>query len=106
MPVWWTRRKVLTVTLQRRKQMLGKFIPFNDFTRAQVAQALGTDKVRLNNLIHGGTYPTPNECDVLEKLFGLPVQVLFDKEMLEYRYDWPPPRGIMTSERLRKKAGE
>jgi transcriptional regulator with XRE-family HTH domain len=99
----------------RRQRNFARFIPYHELTRHQVATRLGISKIRLNNIINGDTYPTPEELDNIEQLFGgMPAQVLFDPEMLEYRHDWPPPSGFKQKraaleaeiDRLRKKAGE
>lgn len=70
--------------------MLAKHIKVHDLTYKKTAQALGTDAVRINNLVQGKLYPTPDECDALESLFGLPVATMFEESMLVWRYDWPP----------------
>ena len=47
-------------------------------------------------MINGDTYPAPDELDKIERLFGgMPAEVLFDPELLEYRNNWPPPRGFI-----------
>lgn len=82
------------MALPHRRQQLAKFIPFHDLTPTLVAKALGTDSTRIKNLCRGGAYPSPDEIVALEKLFGLPVEVLFEPEMLAYRNGpWPAPRG-------------
>jgi transcriptional regulator with XRE-family HTH domain len=100
------------VVLPRKRQSnFARFIPYHELTRKQVAEAIGVNMARLGNIINGDTYPTPDELDKIEKLFGgMPAQVLFDKEMLEFRENWPPPKGIQVKlaelERLRREAGE
>lgn len=95
----------------RRQRNFARFIPYHELTREQVAAAIGVNKVRLNNIINGDTFPTPDELDKIEQLFGgMPAEVLFDEEMLEYRHNWPPPRGFQARmaelERLRREAGQ
>ena len=78
------------MALPRRRQPLAKFIKIHDLTYLKVANALGTNRARVANMVQGMLYPSPHECDVLESLFGLPAQVLFEPPMLAWRYDWPP----------------
>ncbi|KZE89095.1 helix-turn-helix domain-containing protein [Microbacterium sp. TNHR37B] len=101
------------MALPHRRQQLAKFIPFHDLTLQQVAAALRTDTVRVANLTKGHTYPTPDEIEALERLFGLPVDVLFEPDLLVFRDDWPESQGLRQAatkraelERLRRKAGE
>jgi hypothetical protein len=96
------------VALPHRKQQLQKFIPFHDLTIEQVALALGCNSIRVKNLCQGHIYPTPAECDALERLFGLPVEVLLEARLIAYRYDWPPPRGMAAAveNELRRRGGE
>ena len=79
------------MALPHRRQQLAKFIKVHDLTYKKVAAALGTNPVRVNNLAHGGTFPKPDEIRALVSLFGLPIEVLFDDDMLEqwhsYRAD-------------------
>lgn len=90
-----------------RRQQLAKFIPYHDLTRAQVGAALGCDAVRVGNLSWGRTYPTPDECDALERLFGLPVEVLLEPDLLIYRHNWPPLRGLaVLKSELDRRASE
>jgi transcriptional regulator with XRE-family HTH domain len=78
------------VALPHSRQPLVRHIKVHDLTYKKVAQALGTNAVRINNLAHGKTYPSPREIDALERLFGLPAEVLLDESLLEYRHSWPP----------------
>jgi len=100
------------VALPRRKQTLAKFIPFHDLTRETVAKALGTNRARVNNICKGITFPSPDEIAALERLFGVPIEVLLDPAMLEYRdpAKWPPLRGFQQMQveyrRLRAEAGK
>ncbi|WP_411721025.1 helix-turn-helix domain-containing protein [Mycetocola sp.] len=103
------------MALPHRKQMLARFIPYHNLTRAKVAEILGIDHSRISNIIQGHAYPSPDEIDALEKLFGgMPASNFLDDEMLEYRFNWPPPRGYnlgkalgkAEAERSRRKAGE
>ncbi|MCH6229335.1 hypothetical protein MK786_01095 [Microbacterium sp. CFH 31415] len=94
------------MALPRRRQPLAKFIPFHDLTPEVVAAALNTNVARIHNLCRGLTYPSPDELAAIGRLFGLPVEVFFEPEMLVYRDGpWPPPRGgaaqIADFERLR-----
>lgn len=68
-------------------------------TANSVAKVLETDPSRIYNLCRGGTFPKPHELDALENLFGLPAEVLFEPAMLEYRNNWPPPRGAYALRR-------
>ncbi|MGZ0068090.1 helix-turn-helix transcriptional regulator [Microbacterium arborescens] len=82
------------MALPHRRQQLAKFIPFHDLSQSDVAKALGTDTTRVKNLCRGGAYPSPGDIAVLERLFGLPIEVLFEEDMLTYRDGpWPAPRG-------------
>ena len=106
------------MALPRRRQQLAKFIPFHDLTPAIVARVLGTDRARVQNLCKGQAYPSPDEIVALERLFGLPVEVLFEESMLVYRNGpWPAPRGGAAQiadfereraqlDRVRHEAGE
>lgn len=83
------------MALPHRPQRLRRFIRFHELTYAEVAEKLGTNVPRIANLIKGHVYPTPEECDALEALFfPLPAHNFFEESMLEYRYNWPPLRGV------------
>ena len=82
------------MALPHRRQQLAKFIQFHDLTHEKVAKALGTNVVRVSNLTKGHVHPSPEEIDSLERLFGMPVEVLLEEALLEFRDNWPPPRGI------------
>jgi len=85
---------VRIVPLPHRRQQLAKFIPFHDLSLSVVAKALYTDATRIKNLCRGGAYPSPDEIVALERLFGLPIEILFEDDMLTYRDGpWPAPRG-------------
>ena len=86
------------MALPRRRQQLAKFIPFHDLTLAIVAETLGADRARVHNLCWGNAYPSPSEIAALERLFGLPVEVLFEPAMLVYRGTWPPPKGAAAAQ--------
>ncbi|WP_168380849.1 MULTISPECIES: helix-turn-helix domain-containing protein [unclassified Microbacterium] len=98
------------MVLPHRRQQLAKFIPFHDLTRKKVAAALGCSVTRVSNLCKGGLYPTPDEIATLERLFGMPVEVLLEPALLEYRHSWPPLRGLAVVkaqiDRDRHEAGE
>ncbi|MEW1834532.1 helix-turn-helix transcriptional regulator [Microbacterium sp. NPDC079995] len=98
------------MALPRRRQQLGKFIPFHELTHQQVADVLGCSLSRVRNIINGNAFPSPTEIQQLERLFGLPVEVLLDAEMLEFRNGpWPPPRGtalLLQRTKPRPQAGE
>ncbi|TFC06751.1 hypothetical protein [Cryobacterium mannosilyticum] len=47
----------------------------------------------VSNLAKGARYPNPREIDGIVKLFGgLPIEAMFEAEMLKYRdaESWPP----------------
>lgn len=68
-----------------RRQPLGDFIQVHELTHRQVARAIGaSDPARVNNLIAGRSYPTAAEIEALERLMKLPIQVMFDPEVLKY----------------------
>lgn len=94
--------------LPRRRQQLAREMHYRDLSYQDVADALGITTNRVANLCKGGTYPSPEECWALQRLFGtLPYQALFDEEMLEYFDNWPPPRGMaMYFDRHPKKSSE
>lgn len=100
------------MALPHRRQQLAKFIAFHDLTYPQVAAALGTNTIRVANLTKGHTYPSPEEIEALQRLFGLPPEVLFDAEMLEFRDGpWPVPEGTALFQfraemRARRESGE
>jgi hypothetical protein len=81
------------VALPHRRQQLAKFIQFHELTHQKVATALGTNAVRVANLTQGHVYPSPDEIEVLQRLFGMPIETLLEEALLVYRNDWPPPRG-------------
>lgn len=98
------------MALPHRRQQLAKFIPFHDLSLAQVATVLGCNKTRVQNLCWGRLYPTPDEISALERLFSLPIEVLLEPNLLEYRHNWPPLRGLAVvkaqMDRDRHEAGE
>ena len=67
-----------------RRQPLGNHIRVREFTHKQVARALGSHVTRVNVLVSGRSYPTAAEIDALERLIDLPIQTMFDPEMLKY----------------------
>ena len=106
------------MALPHRRQQLARFILFHELTGEKVAFALGCSVTRVRNLSQGHVYASPDEIAALERLFGLPVEVLLEPDLLIYRENWPPPRGFNLGkalaeakaeteiERLRKKVGE
>jgi transcriptional regulator with XRE-family HTH domain len=80
------------MALPHKKQNLAKQIPYHDLTAAQVAEAIGITTAEVHNLCKGRRYPSPREIVALEKIMGLPIEVLLHKDMLVYRYaeTWPP----------------
>ena len=86
------------MALPHSRQPIVRHIKVHDLTYKKVALALGTNAVRINNLAQGHTYPSPAEIGTLEKLFGLPIEVLLNEELLEYRYNWPPRYGDKVGE--------
>ncbi len=67
-----------------RRQPLGNHISVRELTHKQVARALGSPVPRVNVLISGRSYPTAKEIEALEELIDLPIQTMFDPEMLKY----------------------
>lgn len=80
------------MALPRRRQRLAKLIPYFDLTRRQVAAQLGITPSEVSNLCGGLRYPSPREIALLEELFGLTAEEMFETSMLVYRgrSDWPP----------------
>lgn len=70
--------------LPARRQPLGNIIQAHDLTVRKTARVLGCNEVRLYNMIAGKLRPTAAEIDALEELIGLPVQTMFDSEVLKY----------------------
>ena len=66
------------------RQRLGDFIKDREFTHRQVARALDCKAPRINSLIMGRVYPTSAEIEALERLVELPIQTMFDSEVLKY----------------------
>ncbi len=94
--------------LPKRKQPLAKFIAFHDLSQEQFAEAISepelgiiVTKQELKTLVRGFRYPTPRELSrISAALGGLPVEVLFEPEMLAHRdaESWPPKgRGFRTN---------
>ncbi len=65
-------------------QMLGKHLKVRKLTYAQVAEALGCKRSRVSSLIQALTYPTADEIHALEQLIGLPIETMFDENMLKF----------------------
>jgi transcriptional regulator with XRE-family HTH domain len=82
------------VALPHRRQQLAKFINWHDLTQAKVGEILGVNAVRVANISQGHAYPSPEEITALETLFGLPIETMFEPDMLTYRESWPPPSGF------------
>lgn len=81
------------MALPYRRQQLAKFIPFNDLTYADVAEALGVEWIEVSNLANGARYPSPDELRILSTLLNaMPVETFFEEELLRYRMasEWPP----------------
>lgn len=64
--------------------MLGKHLKVRKLTYAQVAEALGCKRSRVSSLIQALTYPTADEIHALEQLIGLPIETMFDENMLKF----------------------
>ncbi|WP_061681848.1 helix-turn-helix domain-containing protein [Microbacterium laevaniformans] len=64
-------------------------------TAQKVADAIGCNKFRVKNMCQGMTYPSPDEIRALERLFGMPVDVMLEPALLIYRDGkvWPPHIG-------------
>lgn len=67
-----------------RRQPLGNLIQSHELTFKQVARTLRCNFGRINNMVSGRVYPTAAEIEALERLIGLPVQTMFDDEVLKY----------------------
>ena len=99
------------VALPHKRQKVAGFLSLNRVTAQQAADAMGVPVSRVRAIIKGLTYPSPDELRMFSGLCNdMPYQVMFDKEMLAYVDNWPPPRGgaLQAAEikRLREKAGE
>ncbi|WP_370454536.1 helix-turn-helix domain-containing protein [Salinibacterium sp. dk5596] len=75
---------MIPLSLPRRRQPVGDFIQDRRFTHEEVARALGCKVPRVNTIISGAVYPTAAEIEALERLIGLPIQVMFEDEVLKY----------------------
>ncbi|WP_431221000.1 helix-turn-helix domain-containing protein [Leifsonia xyli] len=87
------------------------FLNLNRVTAQQAAEAMGISLGRVQSIIKGVTYPSPDELRMFSGLCNdMPYQVMFEPEMLAYVDNWPPPRGGAAQaaeiKRLREKAGE
>lgn len=89
--------------LPRRRQQLVRLIKSRDITRKDFAKLAGLDPSRLNNLITGNTFPRPEEIKALESFFGLPVETMFEPDMLAYRHSGPPKAGARPGVNYRAK---
>lgn len=65
-------------------QMLGKHLKVRKLTYAEVAEAIGCKRTRISSLIQGLTYPTADEIHALEELIGLPIETMFDENILKF----------------------
>lgn len=67
-----------------RRQPLGNLIKAHELTHKQVARAIGGHINRVNVLVSGRSYPTAAEIDALETLIALPIQTMFEPDLLKY----------------------
>lgn len=67
-----------------RRQNLGNLLSAHEIPHRQVARALRCKPARVNNLVGGCVYPTAAEIEALERLIGLPVQTMFEPDVLKY----------------------
>jgi len=67
-----------------RRQPLGDLLQAHEVTYRQAARALKCNEGRINNMVAGRVYPTAVEIDALEELIGLPIQTMFDNEVLKF----------------------
>ncbi len=68
-----------------QRQPIGNILQAHELSHKQVARAIDAKTIgRVNNLIMGRVYPTAVEIDALEKLVGLPIQTMFEPEVLKY----------------------
>lgn len=80
------------MVLPRRGQRLAKLIPIHDLTRTTLAVYLEITPAEVDNLCKGLRYPTPREVGLLEKVFDVPIEQVFEPAMLVHRdaTEWPP----------------
>lgn len=67
-----------------RRQPLGNLIQAHELGYRKVARALKCNVGRVNNLVAGRIYPTAAEIETLELLIGLPVQTMFEPDVLKF----------------------
>lgn len=79
------------MALPHRRQQLAKFIPFHDLTAKSLGERLGVTESSVRLLIYGHRYPSPDEIKSLESIFGMPIEVLLEPDLLVHRNGpWPP----------------
>ncbi|MWB98309.1 helix-turn-helix domain-containing protein [Agromyces seonyuensis] len=95
-------------------QPLKRFVQHRGWTYAAFARELAdrTGEPLSSNeamlICRGRRHPSPKQIDAILDLLGgsLPVEVVFEPELLEFRHSWPPKRGTKPSGWVRPTAGE
>ncbi|PVE67915.1 helix-turn-helix domain-containing protein [Microbacterium testaceum] len=82
------------MALPKTRQMVTEIALDRGLTRAQIAAATGIAVSAYSNHAKGRRHVSPDEAKAYEAFFGLPIQTLFDDDVLAYVNDWPPRRGM------------
>ncbi|MDN5744098.1 MAG: hypothetical protein L0H31_03135 [Nocardioidaceae bacterium] len=72
---------------QYRPQRACEALRTNPYTTCQAAEAIGIDHIHLGNNITGIVRPCPEVRERLPQLLAVPLEDLFDAELLSKPYD-------------------
>jgi transcriptional regulator with XRE-family HTH domain len=74
------------VALTHRRQPARRLLVSRDLTTREAADFIGCTTAHLANVLRGRAYPSVEVRAQLPVLLGLPIQVLFEQELLDGEY--------------------
>ena len=79
------------MALTRRRQPAKRFLVVNEITQREAAEFIGCRVNHLRNALNGRSHPNESVREKLPILVGMPLEVLFEAEVLQD--DYTGPRG-------------
>ncbi|WP_144800880.1 hypothetical protein [Curtobacterium sp. BH-2-1-1] len=85
------------MSLTRRRQSARRMLVVREITVVDAATFIGCSRSHLVNALRGRTHPNADVRAKLPELLGLPIEALFDEELLAT--DYAGPRGRKAAHR-------
>ena len=85
------------MALTRRRQPAKRFLVVHEISQREAAEFIGCRINHLRNALNGRSHPNESVRERLPILVGMPLEVLFDPEVLED--DYTGPRGRRAAKR-------